>query len=144
MLIVDTEAGQYEIRMRGIASCSLYFEEYKPLLFLNILGWTTMVDPTTKRGEKRTSKKENIAKVKKRLPFPKVMRKGKAILYSFKVTYLYLDLDTDDYVLNGLLYPAALLLSRDNRSFRINFVGVTQLKLKIENRLGRMLFAYLS
>ena len=144
MLIVDTTVGQYEVRMRGIASCSLHFEEYKPLLFLKIFGWTKIFDPTTNREEKRTSKKTKTSQVKKRLPVEKIMKKGKAILYSFKVRYLYLDLDTDDYVLNGLLYPAALMLSRKNATFNINFVGVTKLQLTIENRLGRILFAFLS
>lgn len=144
MLIVDTTVGQYEIRMRGVASCSLHFEEYKPLLFLKIFGWTKIFDPTSDKREKRTSKQEKVTKVKKRVPYQKVMKKAKAILFSFRVRYLYLDLDTDDYVLNGLLYPAALMLSRKNATFNINFVGVTQLQLLIENRLGKILFAYLS
>ena len=144
MLIVDTTVGQYELRVRGIASCSLHFEEYKPLLFLKIFGWTKIFDLTTNKGEKRTSEKEKITEAKKRMPFQKVMREGKAVLYSFKVKYLYLDLDTDDYVLNGLLYPAALMLSRENARFGINFAGLAQLQLLVENRLRRILFAYLT
>lgn len=144
MLIIDTTMRQYEVRMWGIASCNLRFEEYKPLLFLNVLGWKKKIDPFEIKEEKRIPKKQKTQKTKKQMSFQKVMRKGKAVLRSFTVKYLYIDMDTDDYVLNGLLYPAALTLSRENRTLRINFVGLTQLKLKIENRLGRILFAYLS
>ena len=61
------------------------------------------------------------------------------ILKSFRVTKMFVDLDTSNCITNAKLYPLFALLNYKYGGFNINFDGRTQLLLYLENRPIRIL-----
>lgn len=63
---------------------------------------------------------------------------------SFRLHRLYLDLDTDDYILNAYLFPLFRTTNPGGRvNWAINFQGRNEIYLLIENRLYRLLYAFI-
>ena len=69
------------------------------------------------------------------------MRLGRNILGSFRVRQLYLDIDTDDFILNAWLVPAFSAVNSENIHLQVNFEGNASLLLHIRTRLGALLWA---
>ena len=136
---VDSIRRKYGISYKGIAAVDLLFEDGF-FVQMCILGWRKTIEPF---GRKEPAlPKEAPAKRKRRhFAMKTVMRKARAVLRTFKVKYFYMNIDTDDHIVNAWLYPLAVLLTKERRSFRINFNGDVVIRFRIENRLGKMLFA---
>lgn len=64
------------------------------------------------------------------------------VLRSFRVRELRWELDTGNYLHNALLYPIFYLLNLQNASTGINFLGRNGIRIRVGNRLMRMLFAF--
>jgi len=137
---IDSKRYIYQIRIWGIGSMNVIVVHSNICFRLNILGWKKDFYPGQK--EKKILKKKEITTKHKKISLKKILHKGNAIIRSFDVKYFYVNLDTDDYVMNAWLYPLATLLSNENRRLSINFLGEVELRLKIENSLQRMLRAY--
>ncbi|MFI5263114.1 MAG: hypothetical protein ACHQM6_01205 [Candidatus Kapaibacterium sp.] len=137
-LEADSPGRLLQIRIRGIGSARLVVSESRIGIGLNILGWEKNVFPG-----KGTKPKKKGGVTLKRSTLKKMPRKILSVLRSFQVQNLYLNIDTDDYATNALLYPIGVLLSRPNRQMSINFLGEVELRLQIQNNLQRMLRAYL-
>lgn len=139
---IDTITNEYYIRWRHIGSVALLFLNDDLLLRLRILFWQKDFYPlhAQKKQEKPKKKPTKKAKSKwKRFSW----RRMKAILRTFKVRYFRMDLDTDDYVLNAYLYPLFYFANRPNRRLSVNFEGRTNVQLQVENRLLRIVRAFI-
>lgn len=140
VLEVDTDHRVYRIRLRGIAASELIFPNGRIHVRLWVLGYSKIFDPFSKK-KGPTPPPEKKTKEHKRFGVSKVSRKALSVLKSFTVKYLYINIDTDDYLMNAWLYPLVVPLSRGSRTFRINFNGEVDMRLRIENRLGKILVA---
>ncbi len=136
---VDSVRRKYGIYYRGIAAIDLRWDEGL-YLQLWVLGWRKTIDPFGMRDQKPHEKKPQKPK-RKRVAFSRIRRKLGHVLRSFTVKRFYVNVDTGDYPLNGLLYPLAGALSNERRTFHINFNGDVVVRIRIENRLGKILYA---
>jgi len=141
-LEIDSTRRLVQIRMRGVARVRIITRESKIGICLNILGWEKLIFPGTRRKRKEAAAKTSGFQLK-RSTLKKMPAKILAVIRSFRVKIFDLNIDTDDYAVNALLFPFAVLLSRSNHSVRINFEGEVELRLTIENNLQHMLRAYL-
>lgn len=63
---------------------------------------------------------------------------------SFHLIRFKVDLDTDDYVWNAYLFPLFRLTNpAGHKDWRVNFKGHNELILIVENRLYRLLYAFI-
>jgi len=134
---IDSRNNFYLIRFFGIASAQIIFGNPFLTLEIHAFGFRKIIDPLQVKSK---PKKINGKKVKA-IPFHKVLQKGNAIIRSFSVKYLFINFDTDDYTLNGLLFPFFSMISRPDRQLLINFYGERSVKLKIASNIERMLLA---
>lgn len=141
VLEVDTTNRVYRIRLRGIAASELIFPNGRLLFRIWVLGYHKEIDPFQAKKELPAPPSEKRKKRRKRFTISTILRKPRAVLRSFTVKYLYINIDTDDYLWNAWLYPLIVPLSREGRTFRINFNGEVDMRLRIENRLGKILVA---
>lgn len=137
---VDSARHKYGIYYRGIAAIDLRWDEGL-YLQLWVLGWRKTIEPFGMLGEKPPKKKKPEKPKRKRMAFSKIRRKLGRVLRSFTVKRFYVNVDTGDYPLNAILYPLAGALSNERRTVCINFTGDVVVRIRIENRLGKILYA---
>lgn len=143
-VVIDSEEGVFEIKQGVLYKIQAFQYPDNPVkIKLRILGIPMSIDPM-KIAEKRKKKKivnqkkkskARIDKSKRRkLGFRQVM----GILQdSIKVKYLYISIDSGDFVHNAQLFPAVYTLNEsfdDRYWFEINFIGENYLKTHIESR----------
>lgn len=133
---IDTERHEYFIALKGLIKI---WPEW------NLDGLQIHTQLPAYHFIKRLSfrKEEGTKPVKKEsrtryMPFKKMM----AVLRTFKVRYMDLTIDTDDYTLNALLVPIFQLINRPNFRGSVNFQGETRCELEIRNNLWRIAIAY--
>ena len=142
LIEIDSERDIYQVRIVGVARVNVIFGKPFILIQIHALGLTKTIDPLHLKIKTKKYQEEKPKKAK-RISFQKVLRKADAILHTFRVRYFYVNIDTDDYAMNGLLYPFAVLASKPDRQFQINFQRERVLKLKVVNNLERMLLAFI-
>ncbi len=137
-LEINSKKRLFQVRFHRIGSARLNLGDNSLLLQLRILGIGREIDLLTPR--KAGAKKPNQQAKSTSPPLRKVL----AVIRSFKVNQLSLQLDTGDMALNGLLFPlvttAGWLM---NREVGINFAARNEFVLEIENNALRMVRAYL-
>lgn len=142
---IDSRRALIAFRWGRIGSASLLFSGEDLRLFVQLPMWRksySLLQPMIKKK----GKKQELQKKKKRSgAFFKMTRKRiKRLLSSFKILKFRLNLDTDDYVLNAYLFPVfSLLSSRGTPQLGINFEGDFELQLLVENRLIRIIRAFI-
>ena len=71
-------------------------------------------------------------------------RLGRNVLRSFEIKRLEIWWDSDDFIWNAQIYPLARFISSWGvGKIYINFTGQCELALRVENRLGRIIWAVL-
>ena len=89
--------------------------------------------------------KKTEIKIKKSHKFKFSFHRFIAVIRSFKIKKCFVNIDTGDMPLNGLLFPMMYTLSGiTGKAFRINFFGKTEIVLTIKNNVFRMLRAYIN
>lgn len=143
-LEIDTEKEVYRAGFHWLLSISVSVRGgtlQMDMRFLRIKR-KVVVDPSPRETEQPAKTKRRARK--RRRPDGLPVRKIIAVLRSFRIRELTLQLDTGDQPVNGLLYPlAAWLRHRTGHDIRIGFNGESRLVLRIRNNLARMLWAYL-
>ena len=70
--------------------------------------------------------------------------KIKAVLSTFKVNTFFVNLDTNDVLLNANLFPVFLgLRIYTGKELYINFIGKNEVKIEIENNMARVILAFI-
>lgn len=137
---INTWKNDYYIRMWGLGAASLILVEDNPIIRMQVFFWRKDFYPLqTNRKPKKPKKKRKTRKVQKKFEWKFVLR----MLKTFRVQQFRLELDTDDYVTNAYLYPLFYFASRPQRQLSVNFEGKTNLLIKIENRLSRIVRVFL-
>lgn len=131
-------------RWKGLGDVVFVIED-EPIIRLRIWFWRKLFYPfqwnfkSGKSAEEKEEKKKAAKKPKpkksKGFPF-KLIRK---LMGTFKVRAFRLNVDTDDYAVNGMLYPLAFWLSKyRNVHCQVNFEGDFEFFLFIENQIYRL------
>ena len=145
-LQIDTQANHYQLVWKSIGYGKLVMYPEKLGIKLKILFWNLewQLFPAQRKkqsGPKSESQPPASRDEKKRrrpsLPI-------RAMLRTFEVKRLRLHIDTDDFIINSYLYPVFYFLNRnrEERDLRINYQGEALFQLIVENRLYRLLFAF--
>lgn len=62
------------------------------------------------------------------------------VIRSMRIRKLFLDIDTDDFLLNAWLVPLFSSMNSENVQMRVNFEGTSSLLLDLRTRLGTLLW----
>lgn len=140
---LNSETGKCELRWSGFGSMNLILKDEKILLRFRIAGYRFTIDPAEGKN-KLPRTKAGSEQRKRKMTLRQIVSKSRALLQSFQVRDFHCDFDSNDYLLNSWLYPAAHLLDPSHRRWNINFNGRNAVALKIENNLWRLLRAWFS
>lgn len=130
---INTSTNQYYLQLRGLARASLEGHEAELIrIRLSVLFRNFYFYPLKKRGtvKRKRIEKERIKKRRRKM----APRKIWALLKSFKVKKLLVDIDTGNCISNARLYPAFSFLNYYAGGFNINFQGRNQVVLSVQNR----------
>jgi hypothetical protein len=153
-LQVDSTRGLVAgLRVWGLGSGALTFRGDEFWLQARVWWWSRqwrLIELLQKqhaaREHKASKRKEKNVKPKRKVTdhFPG-WNKLKAVLRTFHVRHLRLDVDTGSMELNGQLYPIAWWMAKwSGRDIQINFHGRFLCQLEVRNRAARVLWAYLT
>ena len=144
-LIVDTSTQVYNIKWKGIAQANFIFVDQEPVIRFRVLGFKMNLNlfniqkKTKKKTMDVTKKKESKTKKSRRITFSKMKR----LLNSFTIMSFYIDLDTGDYIMNSYVFPIFYFLRSRNMPLNVNYSGHNEMRLIVENRLYKIIKAYL-
>jgi hypothetical protein len=138
VLEVDTARNIYQFYQRGTFRFWLT-TGFQP--HLRILG----ISVPLKTSEKERLPKQQATPKKKRRQFhvQPLLDLWSGVVHSITVNWFYLDVDTDNVVLNAQLVPAFLWLSRGPIHLTTNFEGRVYARLRAELKLYRIGWAFL-
>ncbi len=143
-LRVDTWRQDYSLRWQGVGRVALLVHDDELVVWVRIGWWQKDFFPLRPSTRKPKPIQQPKLRTKARRSWRQLpWRKVRNILRSFRVRHFRLELDTDDYVWNAFLYPLFYFVNRPGRQLSVNFEGRTNLQLEVENRLIRMLWAFL-
>ena len=139
---IDSTRGLCQFRISGLCSVSILFRKDGIWVRIWVLGWQKAFNPFAMRKKSVQAENKGFKEKAKRkwhkINFRKWLRFGKAMLRTFHLDLLYLNVDTGDCVLNSMLFPVAFFLTTKQRSFRINYRGDVVLKLRASNTRARI------
>ena len=140
IIFLNTDTNHYHIWLPGIFKVVMV---PSPELFY-LRGWIFFVpykyDPFK---AKKSKKKKKPAKPVKKRRTKNITGNIQTIMdavRSFRIRKLFLDLDTDDFMLNAWLVPVFSHINTENIRMRVNFEGSSSLLLDLRLRLGNILW----
>lgn len=147
-LQIDSRRNHYRLHWKSIGYGQLLIQPSALAVRLKIFFWQKdwpLFPPA--RGKPKLAPKANepqkTDEPKKDTTTRPSLFKLMALLRTFQLKKFRLHVDTDDYILNSYLYPVFYFLNGKNRELRINYQGDLLLQMVVENRLYRLLVAYL-
>jgi hypothetical protein len=138
---LNTDTKHYQIALPGIFKAVVV----PTAELFHIRGWVFFIpykfDPfrMKKKKKKKKSDKPVIKKSRSKQLTGNIHMVIDA-LRTFRIRKLYLDIDTDDFVLNAWLVPVFSFVNTDNIRMRVNFEGTSSLLLDLRLRLGVILW----
>jgi hypothetical protein len=138
ILTVNTETEEYSVRLPGIFSGSVIKDEGKFYLRIRVLFIPFKIHPGRLSGKEREKK-----------PGRKPIRIGsvkygvmafREIIRSFRFRLLYIDIDTEDTLLNACLAPALMLVRAKQVRVNVNFMEQNTLIMDLRNRLANFIW----
>jgi len=140
-LEINSLNGFYGIRFHRVAFAKLILIDNSFKIDLYVAGWRKQFDLFTKPS-KRKQKETPIQSERKKKPFKISFGRVKAVIKSFKIHKCYLDIDTGNVQLNGILYPGFYWLGKyTNKPITVNFFDKNEIILEIENNIARIIRA---
>lgn len=134
---VHTGQSRYQVALPGIFKASVVPGGSLFRLKFRVFFIPFYFDPFKERKSKPEEKKQKPKKRKKRGPG---IRSFRAILGSFWVKTLNLNLDTEDVMMNAWLIPLFSTLNNEQVHMQVNYQGQASLDLDLRTRLGGMLW----
>ena len=124
-VVIDTKQQRFFAEIRGLVKIRAVPGEK---------GWQTFWHPFHSKRH---------VKVQHRKFSGKLLHKAVAVVRTFRVKKLVLDIDTGDVILNAYLFPVFFLLSNSSRKLNINYNGELIFILEMKNRVARIIRAML-
>ena len=144
ILTLDTDSGTYRVRYFGVASARLVADEE----LFHIRGRILFIplrfrpfSPKSHSVKKKRGQKEKKQDSKKRSFSLKSLAGGRNMLRTLHIRRLWLDIDTDDFILNAWLIPLFSALNGPQVQMQVNFEGRAALALDLHTRPGSVLWA---
>jgi hypothetical protein len=148
-LTLDSERGYYRFAYRGLASGVLLWSGsvQKWVLRVWVLGWRKewgfwdlITQPSSSKStEKKVAKKPK--KRKRRTP-SHLARRLYRVWKALEVRRCFIDIDTDDYLLNAWLFPVFTVLGGRRGRMRINYEGRAAIDLQVIGRPWKLILAF--
>lgn len=137
-VLADSTIHFYGIRFHRLANARLLLAEDSLKIDLVVAWWRKRFDllkKTARSEEKSRPLKKKKTKKRKSIGLSQVM----AVLKTFRVKKFYVDADTRDPALNGILYPCFYWVGKwIGKPVSINFSGKNIFILQAENNLARI------
>lgn len=150
VLCLDTDRQQYYVRWLNIARAELVPSPEAWLLRFRIIFWTFSFDllrpetwPNSSEKKKEKPRHGGRKKRKSRFRLRRIPRRIWRMLQSFHWQENRIDIDTDDVIQNAYLYPLLAMMRTPHRDWQINYEGRVAIVLRAQNRLFRLLRAFL-
>jgi len=137
-LELNSSSGLCGIRFHRLAYAKLIITDNTLIIDLWIAGWVRRIDLFAKNAKP----KAKLIKPKRKKPFKVSFSRVEAVLKSFKINKCYLNIDTGNVQLNGMLYPCFYWVGKvSHRPVGINFLDQNEIILEIENNMARVIRA---
>jgi hypothetical protein len=134
---INSLTGLYGLRFHHLATGRLAIEEGSIIIDVCIAGWKKRIDLLTKPASKTT---KQTSSNKRRKPIKLSFSLMKDMIKSFKINQCYLNIDTGNRPLNGIIYPLFYLAGTYfDRPVSINFLEKNEFILEIENNFANIL-----
>ncbi len=141
ILRLNSDRNQYQLMLPGVIKASVVPSQD----LIHIKGWIFFVpfrldlsNLMRGRGKKRGAKDKKRKKTRKRSESLRMIR---SIPDAFQVKRLWLDLDTDDFMLNVWLIPSfSALNTHRNIQMQVNFEGHLFVDLDLRTRIASLLW----
>lgn len=133
----------YAVRFHYLASARIIVIDDSLKIDLRIIGWKKQIDLINQLFKRKTGKitQKQYKNSKSKLSRLSLIR---SILKSFKVNKCYLDIDTGNMQLNGILYPVFYWISKyTGKPIGINFQNQTEIIVEIQNNCARVIRAFI-
>ena len=144
---LSTLTEKYEIRVGKIVNSGLEISDEGIIAIrIKMVWWDKkfILFPPTAEIKKDEKKNKPQPKNKKNTLTKENVTRIFSVVKSFKVIRFYINIDTDDYILNAFLYPLFFVLKkRKGLNIQVNYEGLEELDILIKNNLMRMGIAYL-
>jgi hypothetical protein len=143
ILFLNTETNRYHLALPGIIKIAVV----PSTELFHIRGWVFFIPfkyhPFRPRKGKRKEKPEKPKAKKKPRKVSGNINMVIDVVRSLRIRKLYLNLDTDDFILNAWLVPAFSYVNSENIRMRVNFEGTSSLLLDLRLRLGTLIWIFI-
>ncbi len=137
IIFLNTDTNRYLLVLPGVIKLVLVPNAE----LFHIRGWVFFIpfkyNPFKGRKKEKPEKPKIKAKPRKLSGNIQMMIDA---VRSFRIKKLFLDFDTDDFILNAWLVPAFSYVNSENIRMRVNFEGNSSLILDLRLRLGALLW----
>lgn len=144
-LEIDSTKGLFRLRFHLMMSARILFENSSLIVEIKSPIWNKRIDMIVHNERKKTIPPKKVLEKKKdgksfKIKFSKI----KAVLSTFKLNTFFVNLDSNDVLLNAKLYPVFLgLRIYTGKELYINFIGKNEIKIEIENNIARVILAFI-
>jgi hypothetical protein len=138
ILKVNTSSGYYSMGIPGIFKIRLIMDEDLFHLRARIFFIPFSIHPF--RTVQRERKKEKTVTKRMKGNLAQRLKALKELLMSFRVKHLYLDIDTEDVLMNAYLVPVFLFMRTDRIQCCANYEERNLLILDLRNRLANFIW----
>ncbi len=134
ILRLNSDRNQYQLMLPGVIKVSVVPSQ--DLIYIK--GWIFFVPFRLDLSKLSRARGKKSRKSRKRSGSLRII---KSVPDAFQVNRLWLDLDTDDFMLNAWLIPAFLALNEHrNIEMQVNFEGRLFLDLDLRTRIASLLW----
>ncbi|MBL7112359.1 MAG: hypothetical protein ISS19_10515 [Bacteroidales bacterium] len=140
---VDSDNQRYSLSVPGIFKAMVVPDDKLFHIRLWVLFIPFKIDPMRRRMKKGEEQGRNKRK-KRRRDFSKLMKARlmalKELIRSFTLKKLWLNLDTDDFILNSHLVPVFTTINNQDVNLTVNYEGEISLFMVLNNRIASLLW----
>ena len=140
IIFLNTDNRLYYLALPGIFKAVVIPSEE----LFHIRGWILFIpykyDPFKQKKRKRIKKTEKPERKRDSKKLTSGFQLISGITRSVQIRKLFLDLDTDDFILNAWLIPVFSSMNSKNIRMRVNFEGTSSLFLNMQTSLGTILW----
>ena len=138
---MDSDNQKYSVTLPGIFKASVVPDDQ----LFHIRLWVLFIPFRIKPFGRAVQKTEGKQKKKKSgRDLSKVMKARfialRELVYSFRLEKFWLNLDTDDFILNSQLVPVFTTINSRNVNLTVNFEGEISLFMIMKNRIASLLW----
>ncbi|MDO3627853.1 hypothetical protein [Mucilaginibacter sp. BT774] len=142
-LEINSTDGLFAVRFHKAASVKLAFIDHSLKIDLKILGWKKQIDLLDEIFKRKPKEKADKKSSKGKAWRPSLTT-IKAVIKSFKLNKCYLNIDTGNMQLNGILYPCFYWLNKyTGKPIGINFEDKNEVVVEIQNNCAGIIRAFI-